>query len=198
MVKEKTMLKKGDKVVCPLYGAGSIVEIVKEKIDKTTQEFYKIQLVHSNMELLIPADMLEANGIRQISSDKQLSKALNILKKDPIKLDDDDMQLIMNELNSIIKSSNIVKSAEWMSKLIYRRRTHGQLNANEKKLYLNFKSLICGELALIKNLDYKEAEKQLEKVLKKNFSLTEKDIEFLGLEDNENVEEPEEEKVEVD
>ena len=186
------MYKAGNKIVCPLYGAGTVVEILKEKIDKVNQEFVKIQLVHSNMELLIPVDMIEANGIRNISSDKQLSKALNILKKDPIKMEDDDMAKIINDLNSIIKSSNIVKCAEWMSKLIYRRRAHGQLNANEKKLYLNFKSLICGELALIKGIDYKESEKQLEKVLKKNFSLTEKDIEFLGLVE-ENIEEEVEE-----
>ncbi|HPG31646.1 MAG TPA: CarD family transcriptional regulator, partial [bacterium] len=99
------MYKVGNKIVCPLYGAGTVVEILKEKIDKANQEFVKIQLIHSNMELLIPVDMIEANGIRNISSDKQLSKALNILKKDPIKMEDDDMAKIINDLNSIIKSS---------------------------------------------------------------------------------------------
>ncbi len=185
------MLKAGNKVVCPIYGAGTVIETVKEKIDNVSHEFLKIKLIHSNMELLIPTDMVESNGIRQVSSEKQLTKALNILKKDPIKMSDEDLRLIMSELNNIIKNSNIVQCAEWMSKLISRRRTHGQLNANEKKLYLNFKSLICGELALIKNMDYKEAEKNLEKVLKKNFSLTQKDIELLGLDEAsiENIEE---------
>ncbi len=176
--------KVGTNVVCPMYGAGSVMDIIKEDIEGKVQEFLKISLVHSNLELLIPVEMIETNGIRAISTENQLVRALKILKKEPMKMEEDDMKQITTNINSIIKGCDIVESAKWVSKLIFRRRHHGQLNASEKKLYLNFKSLICGELAIIKNLSFKESEKQLEKVLKKNFSLTEKDIELLGLDNN--------------
>jgi len=176
--------KAGSNIVCPMYGAGTVEEIIKEKIEKNIQDFLKIKLIHSNLELLIPVDMIEPNGIRPISSESQLLRALKILKKDPTKMDDEEAREITANINTIIKGSDIVTCAKWVSKLIYRRRHHGQLNASEKKLYLNFKSLICGELAIIKKMTFKDAEKQLEKVLKKNFSLTDKDIELLGLDDS--------------
>jgi CarD family transcriptional regulator len=178
--------KTGDKIVCPMYGAGQIEDLVKEKVNNQSTEFYKISLIHSNMELLIPVNMSEKNGLRKISKNKELTEALMILDKDDIKPSDEDMSRVVNELNEIIKQSTLLECAEWMSKLLYRRRNHGQLNSNEKKLYLNFKSLICGELALIKKVDYKEAEKSLDKILKKNSKLNDDDIKFLGLDKVEN------------
>ncbi|HPP86768.1 MAG TPA: CarD family transcriptional regulator [bacterium] len=186
------MYKVGAKVVSVVYGAGTITEIVKEKIDGVMHEFYKIKLTHSPMELLIPTKKTNKNLIRPISTDKQLAKALNILKKEPLKMSEEDLRIITNDVSSIIKNSDIVEIAKWLSKLISRRRALGQPNANEKKLYLNFKTLICGELALIKNIDFKEAEAHLEKILKKNFSVSQKDLEFLGIDENANLDEDDE------
>ena len=39
--------------------------------------------------------------------------------------------------------------------------SNGSLNASEKKMFLAFKSLICGESALIKNITYADAEKNI-------------------------------------
>jgi len=177
------MFKKKEKIVCPMYGAGVLEDIVKEKIDGKNVELYKLKLAHSQMELYIPTNMSEKNGLRKISSKSVFTRAIKVLKEELVKPSDEDMRRIATELSEVIKKSTVKECALWLSKLLYRRRNSGQLNTNEKKLFLSFKLLLCGELSLIKDIDYKESEKQFDKIIKKNNKLTEEDISFFGFDE---------------
>ena len=57
--------KIGDKVLHPLYGAGTVVAIEEQRDNGTVRDYYVIELVRPTGRLLTPVDRAEQMGLRK-------------------------------------------------------------------------------------------------------------------------------------
>jgi CarD family transcriptional regulator len=75
------MFKKGEKVIYPKHGAGKIIDIFNENINKEKVKYLKIQFFNSQVTVSIPIPKAEEMGLRYPLSRNALKKALKSLNK---------------------------------------------------------------------------------------------------------------------
>lgn len=75
-----TEFKVGDTVVYPSHGVGKIVLIESQMIVGMEHKFYVVTFDKDKMTLKVPMNRAEKAGLRQLSSNDDISKALDTLK----------------------------------------------------------------------------------------------------------------------
>lgn len=159
------MFKIGDKVFCPLRGAG-IVETIEERMMlNETKEYIIVQLQTSNTTVMIPVDRVEASGFRMVSDKTAIDEVFE-------QLSDKDM---------VIKTSSVLKERMKLNKErlmsgglsdygdVIRDLTHIQrgkaLNASENAMLMEARKFLADELSLIKSISIQEATQLLDEAL---------------------------------
>ena len=69
------MYSPGERIVHPLHGAGTIAEIVKQRVDGREKQYYVLLLTKQAVRILIPVDGCEAIGVRPLV-DRDRAQAL--------------------------------------------------------------------------------------------------------------------------
>lgn len=95
------MFQKGDVIVHPKYGAGTVSDIRTITLKGSERRYFCISLIHNRGELMIPEDRLEQAGLRLPLSDTTMLQT--IMEAPPQVLEDDPrirQQVIENRLNS--------------------------------------------------------------------------------------------------
>lgn len=157
------MFHVGEKVVYPMHGAGVVESIEDREVFGMKKKCYIIKMVLGDIRVIIPIDNSEAIGIRNIGSCYDYQKVLEILLGPCIKMDERwNKRFRENELK--LRSGNIYEIAEivnYLTNMIKR----GKLSTGEKKMFFSAYQILISELALIKNLSYKDMEEAIDKLL---------------------------------
>lgn len=112
------MFKKGDAVVYPKLGAGTIFKIYNEKIGGIEKKYYKIKFLNTPVDVAIPIDKAEELGLRRPLSKKEILEKLKILNK-KVKIDKKTLitldavtkkKLNTGKFEDVIELVNILKS----------------------------------------------------------------------------------------
>ena len=72
------MYELGEKVVYPLHGVGVINSIEDKTVLGEKRSYYIIKLSISDMTVMIPTDKSEQLGLRQVVSNRDVSKHSNL------------------------------------------------------------------------------------------------------------------------
>ena len=83
MAKNEWEITVGDYVVYPTHGVGQVKEITEEVIAGFKIEFLVILFAKNRMTLKIPVDKIEMSGLRKLSSEYEIKKAIDIMKTAP-------------------------------------------------------------------------------------------------------------------
>ena len=75
-----TEFQIGDTVVYPSHGVGKIVLIETQMVVGTEHKFYVVTFDKDKMTLKVPMNRAEKAGLRQLSSNADITKALDTLK----------------------------------------------------------------------------------------------------------------------
>lgn len=67
------MFAAGDKVVCPMHGAGIIEGIENREMDGESKRYYVVSLTTGNMKIMVPAE-IDTPLIRAITSAEEAAK----------------------------------------------------------------------------------------------------------------------------
>ena len=75
------MFEIGDKIVYPMYGAGIVEDIEKEKDNKT---HYKIKILNGSLVIRVAAKKAETIGIRHIYDEEKIFSEISLAASKPV------------------------------------------------------------------------------------------------------------------
>ena len=153
------MFKIGDKVACPMPGAGVVSEIKSIESQGEERDYFVISLLCAGMKIMVPVDGSQT-GIRLIITKNEAEALIGsfaLLKIDDISLN---WSKRYRENVDRIKTGDVQEIAKVLKCLMV-RSTGSNLSAGERKMLQNAKSILTSELGLALDLPQKEVEDRL-------------------------------------
>lgn len=157
------MFKIGDKAVYPTHGVGVIESIESKEISGDKQTFYVLRVLGNGMTIMIPTNNAKTVGLRQIISQKQVSKVYKILRKKDIEIDAQTWNRRYREYVEKIKSGSIFEVAGVLRDL-FLLRLGKDLSFGERRMLDTARNLLIKELSIVKKSPEKSIEKEIKKI----------------------------------
>ncbi|MDQ0216395.1 CarD family transcriptional regulator [Oikeobacillus pervagus] len=145
------MFQVGDKIVYPMHGAGVVKAIEDKEILGKTQQYYIIQMLIDNMQVMIPTNNVDNIGIRPVSDRPILKKVLQEFQTEET---EDSLPWKQRHRKNLMKMQNgeIHDVAEVIHDLMSRSEEK-KLNSSEKHMLVKAKKIFISELELIKGIN---------------------------------------------
>lgn len=149
------MFNIGDKIVYPTQGVGLIKGIEEKSFAGKVQNYYKIDLINTDLEILLPTNREEMSKMRLVTDEPILDGLLNNVKNIILTLQDINtlpcrQRMIAN--GNKIKSGSLLDFIEVVCNLTEINSTQN-LNLNEKQMLQSTKKFLIEEISLSKNID---------------------------------------------
>jgi CarD family transcriptional regulator len=153
----------GDKIVHPMHGAGVIENIVEQRVNGTSRQYYVLKIPVGGMLVMIPVKNCEEIGVRPIINSMQAEEFISSLSDITIDMTQNwNRRYRENMLR--IKSGDLVEVAKVVKGLMARDRIRG-LSTGERKMLHSAKQILISEIVLAKSLSYAEVEVCINRVL---------------------------------
>ena len=168
--KKKPQQRKGFRtnefIVYPAHGVGRIVSIDEEEIAGATLELFVINFEQDKMTLRVPTAKSDDVGMRKLSEDKIVKKALDTLKG-RARIKRTMWSRRAQEYEAKINSGDLVSIAEVVRDL-YRSETQPEQSYSERQLYEAALDRMAREVAAVQKLDEASAIAKIDEVLSKS------------------------------
>ncbi len=159
------MFQVGEKIVYPGHGIGEIVSIESRTISGTSQDFYILRIVDSDMKVMVPVANSHSVGLRKITPQSDIEKIYDILKdRNNVVEDTQTWNRRHREYTEKINSGSVFEIAEVLRDL-YVLKLDKDLSFGEKKMLDTARSLLVKEIALARQ----ETETKVLKEIKEIF-----------------------------
>jgi len=160
----KLRYQVGDKVVHPVYGAGTVTAIAHKSIAGTEKRYYVIEPMIHDMQIMVPVDGAKDARLRDVVKGSGISKVLRVLRSAPRELADDhkERQELVTEK---LRSANPIKIAEVTRNLSWLQRHRGRLGSKDTKLLDRARNLLAGELAVAEGTGFEDALSRIDTAL---------------------------------
>jgi CarD family transcriptional regulator len=162
---KKATFAVGEYVVYPTHGVGKILGHEVEKIGEYELKVFVISFEKDKMTLRVPVGRAEAAGLRSISADDQITRAIGTLKG-RAKIARGMWSRRAQEYEAKINSGNLVQIAEVVRDL-HKNVDLSERSYSERMIYETAMHRLCGEVAAFERVDIKLAQDRLLKVLRK-------------------------------
>ncbi|MEA4920596.1 MAG: CarD family transcriptional regulator [Clostridiaceae bacterium] len=150
------MFSVGDKIAHPMHGAGIIKGVTTQRIDGENRDYFEVEMVAGTMTVMIPCGNNSVAGIRPIIIPDMVNEVLAKLLEEQ-EADDFNWNKRYRENMIKIKSGDLIQVAGVIKALVLRERERG-LSTGERKMLTSAKQIVVSEIALAKDISYKEAE----------------------------------------
>jgi CarD family transcriptional regulator len=164
-VSAKRSFAVGEYVVYPTHGVGCITGMESEKIGEYELKVFVIAFEKDKMTLRVPVSRAEAAGLRSISPDDQITRAITTLKG-RAKIARGMWSRRAQEYEAKINSGNLVQIAEVVRDL-HKNVDQSERSYSERMIYETAMHRLVGEVAASERVDVKSAHDRLLKVLRK-------------------------------
>ncbi len=185
MAKNEWEITVGDYVVYPTHGVGQVQEIIEEVIAGMNIEFLVIKFAKNRMTLKIPVDKIEVSGLRKLSTEHEIKKAIDIMKTAP-----QQKRIVWakraQEYEEKINSGDPMIVAEVVRDL-YKRSDKIEQSFSERQIYEQALSRLADEYAVIYGLPSDDAIAKIESIMEKE-DKKQKKIEAKNIEEEEDEE----------
>ncbi len=163
-LQQRNGFRTNEQVVYPAHGVGRIVSIEEEEIAKAKLELFVINFEKDKMTVRVPTEKSDRVGMRKLSADKVVQKALKTLKgKAHI-----ERNAMWNrcgpEYEAKINCGSLVSIAEVVRDL-HRSETQPEQSYSERQLYEAALDRMADEIAAVQKLDEASAILKIEEVL---------------------------------
>ncbi len=136
----------GDKVVCPLHGAGIIENIITRSTSTVDTEFFVVRLLSIGLKITIPTSSMENSGIRYIITKKNAKNLVDTFHSLNFEYDSNWTKRYRDNMERL-KTGDILEVAKVYKSLAERNKIKG-LSAGERKMYQLAKQILFSELML--------------------------------------------------
>ena len=141
------MFKVGDLAVYPAQGVGVIESIESREVMGSSQAFYIMKILGSNMKIMIPLSSADAVGLRQIISAKEIPKIYEILKNKDITIDKQTWNKRYRDYLEKIKTGSVYEVARVLRDLFILKNDK-DLSFGERKMMDTAKGLLIKEISI--------------------------------------------------
>lgn len=141
------MFKVGDLAVYPAQGVGIIESIESREVMGSSQAFYIMKILGSNMKIMIPLHSADAVGLRQIISAKEIPKIYEILKNKDITIDKQTWNKRYRDYLEKIKTGSVYEVARVLRDLFILKNDK-DLSFGERKMMDTAKGLLIKEISI--------------------------------------------------
>src|SRR6187401_3707112 len=152
-------------IVYPAHGVGRITSIEEQEIAGAKLELFVINFEKDKMTLRVPTSKLTTVGMRKLSEDKVVKKALGTLKG-KARVKRTMWSRRAQEYEAKINSGDIVAIAEVVRDL-YRSDSQPEQSYSERQLYEAALDRLSREIAVVQHSTETEAIKEIEAALAK-------------------------------
>jgi RNA polymerase-interacting CarD/CdnL/TRCF family regulator len=162
------MFRIGDAVIHPSYGVGIVIEIKERRTLGSGKRYYSLELLgEPGTVVMVPVGAEERMGLRLPIAESQLGKVWRVLASDPNELPSDHDQRC-ELLNNKLCGGDVLKIAEAVRDLAWRKEEKRHLTIRGKRLYERGMALLAGELASVRGDDLQAAEYRISEALDKS------------------------------
>lgn len=161
----KATFKVGEYVVYPTHGVGKIVGKETETIGEYELQVFVIIFEKDKMTLRVPVTRAEAAGLRSVSGDADVKKALTTLKG-RARTSRGMWSRRAQEYEAKINSGSIISVAEVVRDL-HKNVDQSERSYSERMIYETALNRLVGEVAASEKIDNKKAHEKLLRALKK-------------------------------
>jgi CarD family transcriptional regulator len=152
-------------IVYPAHGVGRIVSIEEQEIAGATLELFVINFEKDKMTLRVPTSKLASVGMRKLSEEKIVKKALTTLKG-KARVKRTMWSRRAQEYEAKINSGDLVSIAEVVRDL-YRSEAQPEQSYSERQLYEAALDRMAREIAAVERMDEASAVAKIDDVLSK-------------------------------
>ena len=157
--------RTGEHIVYPAHGVGRIVSIDEQEIAGAKLELFVINFEKDKMTLRVPTSKLTSVGMRKLSEDKVVKKALGTLKG-KARVKRTMWSRRAQEYEAKINSGDLVSIAEVVRDL-YRSEAQPEQSYSERQLYEAALDRMAREIAAVEKMDEASAVGKIDDVLAK-------------------------------
>ena len=165
MAKNEWEITVGDYVVYPTHGVGQVSEITDEVISGMSIEFLVISFAKNRMTLKIPVNKIEVSGLRKLSTEAEIKRAIDIMKTAP-----QQKRIVWakraQEYEEKINSGDPLIVAEVVRDL-YKRTDRVDQSFSERQIYEKALTRLADEYAAIFDLPSDEAVSKIEGIIER-------------------------------
>lgn len=154
----------GNKVVYPAHGVGKIVSEEVQMIAGMSVGMFVIDFPKEKMTLRVPVNRAKASGLRILSNDNEVKKAISILKS-RAKQGRGMWSRRAQEYEGKINSGSIINIAEVVRDL-HKNVDDPDRSYSERVIYESALGRLAGEYAAVHEVDIESATNDLIKILK--------------------------------
>lgn len=165
-VNQRHGFKANDFVVYPAHGVGRIVGIEEQEIAGIALELFVINFDKEKLTLRVPTGKLESVGMRKLSEDGVVKKAMDTLKG-RARVKRTMWSRRAQEYVAKINSGDLVSIAEVVRDL-YRSDAQPEQSYSERQLYEDALDRMAREIAAVEKLDERGAVQRITEVLSKS------------------------------
>lgn len=161
------MFKVGKKAVYPAHGVVQVKAIESKEIYGTKKDYYILEVIDSDVTVMVPIDNAESVGLRHVISKSQITRIYKILKNTS-KVEQPNGHQSWNkryrEYSDKLKSGDIFEVAHVL-KDINLLQNSKDLSFGEKRIMDSALSLLVKEISIAKNLKEESVTKEIDKIL---------------------------------
>ena len=154
------MFKIGEQIVYPMYGAGTITDIVEKDFLGESRQYYCVSLPYCRMDASVPVDNCDKLGVRGIVDASVIPQVLEILESesDPM---NPNWNKRYRENTERMQTGDILEVAAVVRNLVRADRKK-PLSTGEKKLLNTAKQILESELIYAGGYSMEEADDMVE------------------------------------
>ncbi len=165
-VSQRHGFKISESVVYPSHGVGRIVGIEEQEIAGMALELFVINFEKEKLTLRVPTSKLESVGMRKLSEDAMVKKALTVLKG-RARVKRTMWSRRAQEYVAKINSGDLISIAEVVRDL-YRSDAQPEQSYSERQLYEDALDRMAREVAAVEKLDDRGAVQRIVEILSKS------------------------------
>lgn len=160
------MFNIGDKVACPMHGAGIIKGIEEKNVFDEKQTYY-IMKMPGEVTVMIPTAKATEMGVRYIIDNETVGKVFKVLETDSTEMSMNWNKRYRDNMEKM-KSGDIYEVADVVRNLSFKQKEKG-LSTGEKKMLLNAKQILVSELTLANNSEKSIIEEMVDTKINNSF-----------------------------
>lgn len=165
-VNQRHGFKTNEFIVYPAHGVGRIVGIEEQEIAGMSLELFVITFDKDKMTLRVPTGKLQSVGMRKLSDDDVVKKAMETLKG-RARIKRTMWSRRAQEYEAKINSGDLVSIAEVVRDL-YRSESQPEQSYSERQLYEAALDRMAREIAAVDKLDERGAVQRITEVLSRS------------------------------
>lgn len=159
------MFNIGDKVVYPMHGAGAITKIEEKELNGQMVQYLVLQMIVSDMVIMIPASKAELVGLRVVGNESMLAIVESILKSDdPVVEPVMNWNKRSNMYLEQLKTSDLRKISKVVQTLMQKEHTK-KISTGERRILNTGKQILLSELAIICKKEYNDMHTWLDQLM---------------------------------